>query len=265
VVPPTAASGVPGETPSAQPAPTTALSQAGTGSASSVHDGTQRPATPLGSPGQRDQRDATAAPTPQPAVAVVVPVAAAVPGSPNDERAPKVAEPGASGAAGVVPAAPAQGVQLATSAAPVAAPAPPAAANAPTFTAQLVKPLFTLASGPAGDHVVTVKVTPENLGPVTVRAHIGAEGVRMELFAPTDAGREALRSILTDLRRDLASQGATANLDLSSQNQPTDSGDRGAREGAPALPDRQASSAVEPEVATGRRVFSAASSLDVLA
>jgi len=189
-------------------------------------------------------------------------VAAAVPGSVRDESAPKP-DASVSGAAGAVAPAPAQGVQGATSAAAPAQAAPPA--NAPTFAAQLAKPLFTLATGPAGDQIVTVKVTPENLGPVTVRAHIGADGVRMELFAPNDAGREALRAILTDLRRDLAGQGASANLDLSSQNQPTDSGDRGARHGAPALPDRQTSAAVETETATVRRDLASTSSLDVLA
>jgi len=87
----------------------------------------------------------------------------------------------------------------------------------------------------------------------------------MELFAPNDAGREALRAIITDLRRDLAGQGASASLDLSSQNQPTDSGDRGARQGAPALSDRQTSAAAEPEIATVRRVLASTTSLDVLA
>ncbi len=45
--------------------------------------------------------------------------------------------------------------------------------------------------------------------------------MRVELFAPTDAGRDALRAILPDLRRDLSSTGLTGTLDLSSQNQPS--------------------------------------------
>ena len=202
---------------------------------------------------------------PQATPPVAAPVATALAGSVRDERAPKTVDASVSGAAGAVAPAPAQGVQGATSAAPVAPAQAAPPANAPTFAAQLAKPLFALATGPAGDQIVTVKVTPENLGPVTVRAHIGAEGVRMELFAPNDAGREALRAIITDLRRDLAGQGASASLDLSSQNQPTDSGDRGARQGAPALPDRQTSAAAEPEIATVRRVLASTTSLDVLA
>ena len=81
--------------------------------------------------------------------------------------------------------------------------------------------MFTLAAAGSGEHVMTVHVTPDALGPVTVRAHVGGEGVRVELFAPTDAGRDALRAILPDLRRDLNGAGLTGSLDLSSQNQPS--------------------------------------------
>jgi flagellar hook-length control protein FliK len=72
---------------------------------------------------------------------------------------------------------------------------------------------------------MTVHVTPDALGPVTVRARVGAEGVRVELFAPTDTGRDALRAILPDLRRDLSGAGLGGSLDLSSQNQPSPGGD----------------------------------------
>jgi flagellar hook-length control protein FliK len=92
-------------------------------------------------------------------------------------------------------------------------------AQAP-LAGQLSGPLFSLAGGKPGEHTMTINVTPDNLGPVTVRAHISAGDVRLELFAPNDAGREALRSILPDLKRDLAGTGLIANLDLSSGNQP---------------------------------------------
>ncbi|QJA00431.1 flagellar hook-length control protein FliK [Leifsonia sp. PS1209] len=75
--------------------------------------------------------------------------------------------------------------------------------------------------------MMTVHVTPDTLGPVTVRAHVGAEGVRVELFAPTDGGRDALRAILPDLRRDLSGAGLSGSLDLSSQNQPQTDDQRG--------------------------------------
>jgi hypothetical protein len=45
--------------------------------------------------------------------------------------------------------------------------------------------------------------------------------VRIELFAPTDPGRESLRQLLPDLRRDLASTDIAATLDLSFQNGPS--------------------------------------------
>ncbi|HKU11184.1 MAG TPA: flagellar hook-length control protein FliK [Sinomonas sp.] len=67
---------------------------------------------------------------------------------------------------------------------------------------------------------MTVKVAPEDLGPVTVQAHIGADGVKVQLFAPTDAGRAAVQAALPELRRDLAAAGLGANLDLSARSAP---------------------------------------------
>jgi flagellar hook-length control protein FliK len=116
-----------------------------------------------------------------------------------------------------------------TATAHTAAPASTPTNTAADLPAQLSRPLFTLASAGRGQHVMTVHVTPEALGPVTVRAHVGAEGVRVELFAPTDVGRDALRSILPDLRRDLSGAGLSGSLDLSSQNQPSPNGDERAQ------------------------------------
>lgn len=95
---------------------------------------------------------------------------------------------------------------------PTAAPAPAAApqATAPAaapLQAQLAGPIAQLATGPAGEKILTVNVAPENLGPVTVRANISGDAMRVELFAPQEAGREALRGMLTELRRDLAGLG----------------------------------------------------------
>lgn len=117
------------------------------------------------------------------------------------------------------PAAPAQITVPAVATAGTASSAP--AQQPPTLDAQLARPVFTLAAAGRGEHTMTVHVTPDNLGPVTVRAHVGADGVRVELFAPTDAGRDALRAILPDLRRDLGSTGLSGTLDLSSQSQPS--------------------------------------------
>jgi flagellar hook-length control protein FliK len=144
-----------------------------------------------------------------------------------------------------------------------AAPAVVAAAQVPLAT-QVATPLRVLAGAPDGEHTLTITVTPDNLGPVTVRAHVAGEHVRIELFAPNAEGRDALKQILTDLRRDLASQGLGAQLDLSGKNQP-DSGDRSASERA--LPQESAargrSSQAEPQV--HRSVGGQTSMLDVLA
>lgn len=67
---------------------------------------------------------------------------------------------------------------------------------------------------------MTLQVSPEDLGPLTVRAYIDAAGVRIELFAPGDAGREAIRGILPELRKELADAGFGASLDVSGQNGP---------------------------------------------
>jgi flagellar hook-length control protein FliK len=116
-------------------------------------------------------------------------------------------------------------VPLAPQAAAAAVPAgtPTAAVPVPVpqgFAAQLVRPVFTLASAGGGEHTMTVAVNPENLGPVTVQAHISPAGIRMELFAANADGRDVLRQILPDLKRDLAGAGLNASLDLSSGNQP---------------------------------------------
>ena len=108
-------------------------------------------------------------------------------------------------------------------------------ASTPTpLAAQVVRPLFTLAAAGAGEHTLSISVTPDNLGPVLVRAQISAGSMRLELFAPTDAAREALRLILPDLRRDLAGGGLPASLDLSSRSQPGDPGQSGAQDRAAA-------------------------------
>ena len=70
--------------------------------------------------------------------------------------------------------------------------------------------------------MLTISVSPDNLGPVTVRAHVNGDNIRVELFAPTDLARDALRAILPDLRRDLSGGGLNAHLDLSAHDSPSD-------------------------------------------
>ncbi|MCE0457325.1 flagellar hook-length control protein FliK [Curtobacterium flaccumfaciens] len=119
---------------------------------------------------------------------------------------------------------------LTTASAAATAPAPAPLAQ------QLARPVFSLAQAGPGEHVVTVQVVPDSLGPVTVRAHVTAHGMHVELFAASDAGREAVRQVLPDLRRDAAGTGVSTTLDLSSQNQPQDAPGRDERPAARALP-----------------------------
>ncbi|MBG6190488.1 flagellar hook-length control protein FliK [Arthrobacter sp. CAN_A212] len=101
-----------------------------------------------------------------------------------------------------------------------AASAPPAPPPPVPLATQLYKPVFSLANASKGEHLITVRVAPDELGPVTVRAVVTAEGMRVELFAPTEAARDALRGMLPDLRRDLATPGLHASLDVSTKDQP---------------------------------------------
>ncbi|HZK58633.1 MAG TPA: flagellar hook-length control protein FliK, partial [Cryobacterium sp.] len=125
---------------------------------------------------------------------------------------------------------------------------------------------FSLSGAQPGQHVLTISITPDNLGPVTVQAHVTGENIRVELFAPTDLARDALRAILPDLRRDLAGSGMNATLDLSSQNQTADPG--AARQGR-AQPDPRAEpgreAAALPERATLTPSYGTSSTIDVLA
>ena len=114
---------------------------------------------------------------------------------------------------------------------------------------------------------MTISVTPDNLGPVTVRAHVSADGIRVELFAPSDLGRDAIRAILPDLRRDLAVSGMTTNLDLSSNDQPTESGDEAPRGERFASKPRTGTSGDAPENPEQRKpgLYETSSTIDVLA
>lgn len=111
-----------------------------------------------------------------------------------------------------VPVAP---TPVSTAVGPVVAATPPSPQATPTLHAQVSGPVFQLVAAGDGDHVLTLSVTPDNLGPVTVRAHIAGGDLRIELFAPHDAGREALRALAAELRRDLAGIAPTASLSVS--------------------------------------------------
>lgn len=166
-----------------------------------------------------------------------VPAAAAAAGAPAAQDAsgtPAAVAPAvdASAAAAFAGAASAPAAPSAVPASAAPAPAPPAAPQPPLLP-QLAKPLFTLAAAAPGQHIMTLKVSPEDLGPLTVRAHIDAAGVRIELFAPAEAGREAVRNLLPELRKELAGAGFGASLNLSNQSGPPAGGQDGAQQNRP--------------------------------
>ena len=112
-----------------------------------------------------------------------------------------------------------------TSASPVST---PEAAPANRAVAAQVSPVIvSVAQRPMGTHHLTMTVNPDSLGPVTVRAHISASGeVQVELSGATDAGRDALRGILVDLRRDLAAVMPHATLSVTQNSAADANGDR---------------------------------------
>lgn len=84
---------------------------------------------------------------------------------------------------------------------------------------QLLGPIASLATGPHGDRTLSINIAPDALGPVAVKAHLGPEGLRVELTAPTEAGRDALRVMLPELRRDLAATGTgTVSIGTATEN-----------------------------------------------
>jgi flagellar hook-length control protein FliK len=66
-----------------------------------------------------------------------------------------------------------------------------------------------------GIHRLTVHLHPADLGPVSLVAEIRDGTISLQLAGATDAGREALRSALPDLRRELTEAGfSDCDVDL---------------------------------------------------
>ncbi|WP_159599279.1 flagellar hook-length control protein FliK [Agromyces humi] len=164
----------------------------------------------------RPVTEPAAASTPTPTQQPQQPAAEITPGAPaaattntpnTDTEAP---------AAPTAPQSAAPAVTTATTTAPPTPPAttPPATTTSGTLHAQLTEPVRNLARQGDGTHTVTMQVTPEKLGPVTVKAHIDGEHIRIELLTPSSDGRDAVKQIIGDLRRDLAAAGMNADVQL---------------------------------------------------
>ncbi len=168
---------------------------------------------------------------PRPVGELTVRVADAPPSPPREapsasgEAAPPPAPSSSPSAPGVQAApAPLTGgslpVQQADAAAP-ALPGRPTHGTHPPLSTQIGTELLSLRQAADGDHLVTVAVRPDNLGPVTISAVVGRDGMSVELFSPSSEGRDALKQMLPDLRRDLASAGGSgSSLDLGARDTP---------------------------------------------
>lgn len=117
-------------------------------------------------------------------------------------------------------------------AAPAAAPAVsipnPVAQAAPTYAPNLSQQLFDqmqhqlsrLKVLGQGQHQLKLAINPETFGPVRVAANFHADGtVHLQLLGASEAARDQLRQVLSDLRRDLASTGLQADLDVAENAQ----------------------------------------------
>ncbi|MCU1604374.1 MAG: Flagellar hook-length control protein, partial [Modestobacter sp.] len=110
---------------------------------------------------------------------------------------------------GVDDAAPVPGPAPATPLAPT----PATAASAPTrqapVAAQLAPQLAVLHSAPDGSQTMTLVITPESLGPVSIQVTVTDGTLDLTLQGAHAHGRHALTEALPDLRRELESAGLT--------------------------------------------------------
>jgi hypothetical protein len=224
-----------------------------------------------------------AAPSASPAVlsnagSEPAPVTSAVPPSPSAATsAPGIeiaALPGPAPAASSTPAVPVtaaqpvaavsiQPVAPAPEAAEAAAPAP-AQAQAPDMHKQLAPRITRLVTSGDGQHQITVRVDPEEFGPVRVVANISGDDVSVVLHASNEQGREALRVAMADLRRDLEATGLRGSLDLATGS--GNGGDRRPETGAHARPGSRGGPDDVPATAEppAHRSTVSAANLDVL-
>jgi flagellar hook-length control protein FliK len=93
------------------------------------------------------------------------------------------------------------------------APAPAPPPNPPAM--QIAMQIAPLRLDADGVHRLTINLHPVDLGPVQVIAEIRNGEISMQLSGSTDAGNDALRDALSDLRRELQDSGFTnCSLDL---------------------------------------------------
>ncbi|MEU4429026.1 flagellar hook-length control protein FliK, partial [Actinoplanes sp. NPDC024001] len=140
------------------------------------------------------------------------------------------------------------------------APPPPAAPAVPAPPAtQLAMRIAPLRLDADGVHRLTVNLHPVDLGPVQVVAEIRNGDITVQLTGGTEAGTEALRSSLDELRRELEESGfGNCSLDLRQGNAQQQAREQLAGQSAAALGRRTGQGAgndvpAEPAPAATRR------------
>jgi len=98
--------------------------------------------------------------------------------------------------------------------------AAPAAATRTPLAQQITTPVLSLVGKADGEHTMTLRVSPDDLGPVTVKAHIAGGTISIELTSGSAAGRDALRALLIELRRDLAVLAPNSTVAVASPDAP---------------------------------------------
>jgi flagellar hook-length control protein FliK len=166
--------------------------------------------------------------------------------SPTGVRTAAVRQPTGDAAAGpdaalppIAAAPPATTPTAAGTVAP-AAPAPATPASRATTAGQIAAPVLPLRAAGDGIHRLTVHLHPADLGPVSVVAEIRGGDIHLHLAGATEAGREALRAALPELRRELQQAGfrdASLDVGLDLQQQPAQ--DQPARHQAGDQPDHR--------------------------
>jgi flagellar hook-length control protein FliK len=115
-------------------------------------------------------------------------------------------------------AVPGQATVTPATAVPEAAPTPPAGAGTPV-AAQLGRQLAVLRNAPDGSQTMTVVITPETLGQVTVSVTITDGTLDLTLHGAHETGRHALAAALPELRRELETAGLSfARLEVSTSS-----------------------------------------------
>jgi flagellar hook-length control protein FliK len=152
---------------------------------------------------------------------VTIPAATSAPLDTAAEPAATSSSPSVPTTAPALPGVPAAAAGVATappapvvSAAPVSA---PAAVDPVALADQVLTTVTPLRRGPDGTHVLTMRLDPGHLGPVTVVAEVKGGAIRLELIAAVPAAQKALEQAAGDLRRDLADAGfGSASVDVRS-------------------------------------------------